>query len=128
MKTNKQIYTIHPDLNKRRFIWAKKQSSSCPSVGRSLSDARYLDEIMPRIPDKLHDRLANWTVNYIAASFYSIDSDGEVSKLDIDWDEFNKEGISIATALKKKLGDKVIVRYLKSKLDPSKDMTPLVIE
>ena len=128
MPKNKTIYTVHADTNKTKFVWVKDDTPSRSPIGRTMTDKVYLHELCLKLPSKLAHRLMDWTGSYLMTCLIAIDKDGKMRNPEIDWKQFNKEGMAIAKGLKKALGDKIVVQYLKSKLDPSKDSVPRVIE
>jgi len=128
MPKNKTIYTVHADRNKTKFVWVKDDTPSGSPIGRTMADKAFLHELCQKLPSKLADKLMNWTSSYLMTCLYAIDKDGKVRNPEIDWKQFNKDGMAIARGLKKAMGDEVVVQYLKSKLDPSKDSLPIIIE
>ena len=128
MPKNKTIYTVHADTSRTKFVWVKDDTPSRSPIGRTMTDKVYLHELCQKLPSKLAHKLLNWTSSYLMTCLYAIDKDGKVRNPEIEWKQFNKEVMAIAKGVKKALGDDVVVQYLKSKLDPSRDSVPIVIE
>jgi hypothetical protein len=60
----------------------------------SQTDKAYLHGLCLKLPSKLADKLMNWTGSYLMIFLYAIDKDGKVRNPEIDWNRFNKEGLT----------------------------------
>jgi hypothetical protein len=106
MAKNKTIYTIHADTNKAKFVWVKDDTPSRSPLGRTVTDEVFLYELCQKLPSKQASKLTGWTSSYLMTCLGAMDKDAKVKNSEIDWKQFNKEGMAIAKGLKK-----VLVRF-----------------
>lgn len=96
MPKNKIIYAIHAAASRTKSLWVKDDTPSRSPIGRTMTDKVFLYEICQAIPSKLAHKLMDWTMSYLIACIEAIDKDGKVRNPEIDWNQFNKEGMAIA--------------------------------
>jgi len=120
-EVSREVYTVMADNGVGEFLWYKPDESRLPLIGSchyNLMD-RWLDEEKPLMSLDLFLEFSDWAKWYMGSY-----SDGVDGPSDINWDDFNAEGIKLAILLKMELGDGRKVVYSKACEDPSNSHAP----
>ena len=112
-------YTVMADCGVGEFLWLKKENDEC-LVGANvytLMDVRYIyaDDDNLIMSMELLNQFAQWAKVYMAGQV-----DDRMDPRNIDWGEFNAEGLRLAKMLKSELGDSANVQYVKAWDDPGR--------
>lgn len=118
---SKPILSIMPDYGSGPYLWILRDadSDSC-QVGPNLASYEFWpddEEFLASVTKELQEDFDDWVLQFeLYADFRRF-----------KWEPFHKRGLNLAHRLKKQIGDKAIVRYVKPFEDPKHEEDEITI-
>lgn len=106
------ILSIMPDYGSGPYLWILRDGcSSAREIGPNIASYGLwpVDEFLSSVTKELQEDFDDWVLQF---ELYA-----ELRKF--QWAPFHKRGLQLARRLKKQIGDKAIVRYVKPCEDPN---------
>ncbi len=125
----REVYTVMADNGLGEFLWHKEDESPSPKFGSIFYSLA--DEIKPNFEDDIDDLNLVMSL-YLFRDFcrwvrwYLDSTDNIFEPPNINWEEFNEEGLRLALLLKIELGNSKQVVYAKTSDDPTNDKESFV--
>lgn len=118
---NPPILTVMPDYGEV-YLWILRDSTpDDPHAGGNIARYEFWpDEEFPSVSKKLQEDFDDWIFQFEAYTKHP-------RQRWFRWDMFHKRGLTLACRLKKQLGDKAIVRYVKPVEDPNHEQEEVTI-
>lgn len=107
---SRPILSVMPDFGGGPYLWLQSDETA-GSIGMNIASHQYWakDTHLPNVTEELREDFDDWVTQF---GLYA-DSRG------FQWESFHRRGLVLARRLKKQIGDKAIVRYLKPSEDPN---------
>jgi hypothetical protein len=109
---NKPILTVMPDYGSGPYLWILRDSTpDCTKVGGNIASYEFWPDydFLSSVSKELQEDFDDWVLQFELYAELKL----------FRWDTFHKRGLTLARRLKKQLGNKAIVRYVKPCEDPN---------
>jgi len=118
---SKPIFSVMPDYGSGPYLWILTDSTpEDHHVGPCIASYQCWaddEECLSKVSKELQADFDDWVLQFeLYAEFQRF-----------QWESFHKRGLVLAHRLKKQIGDKAIVRYVKPMEDPNHEQDEIVI-